>query len=73
MRLTQEQLDADREAYRLEAAGKWFPTRWWRAVLGDGSLYCEPTSSEAEAREDLPKGATVQHLFEKHKRQWRDA
>jgi hypothetical protein len=72
MRLTQEQLDAEREAHRMEAAGVWFPTRWWRVILEDGSLYCE-TSSEAEAREDLPKGATVQQLFEKHRRQWRDA
>jgi alkylated DNA nucleotide flippase Atl1 len=72
MRITTKQLAAEQERMRLEAAGEWFPTPWWRVVLADGSLYCE-TSSENEAREDIPKGATVQHLFEKHKRQWRDA
>ena len=72
MRITKKQLAQEQENRRLEGAGEWFPTRWWRVILKDGSLYCE-TSSEAEAREDVPKGATVQHLFEKHKREWRDA
>jgi hypothetical protein len=32
MRITEEQLAAERERMELEHAGKWFPTRWWRAV-----------------------------------------
>ncbi len=51
---------------------KWKPTRWWRVVLADGSLLCE-TSSEREARHEVPAGATVQRLFEKQWYQWRDA
>ena len=72
MRITKEQLAAEQENRRKEEAGEWFPTRWWRVVLADGSVWCE-TSVESEARERVPKGATVQHLFEKHKREWRDA
>lgn len=71
-RITEAQIAAEAERLRLELAGEWFPTRWWRVVLADGTVWCE-TSDEDEAREEVPKGATVQHLFEKHNREWRDA
>jgi hypothetical protein len=74
MRITEEQLAAERERMELEHAGKWFPTRWWRAVGADGVMMAE-SSNEAEIRGIAAeeKGAVVQHLFEKHKREWRDA
>jgi hypothetical protein len=71
MRIGEERLALERERHRLDEAGEWWPTRWWRVVLKDGTLWCE-TSDEAEARERIPKGAKLQHMFQKTKREWRN-
>lgn len=70
MRISEGALAEEQENTRRKDAGEWFRTRWWRVILADGTLWCE-TSSETEARDRVPKGATVQRLYEKHKYEWR--
>jgi hypothetical protein len=74
MRLIKEQLVNERETRRKMEAGQWFATRWWRLVSEDGELLAE-SSSEDEIRQFAAQteGSVVQHLYEKHKRMWRDA
>ena len=51
----------------------WAPTRWWRAVGADGELWCE-SSDEAEVRDSMRPGDTLQRLWETEPiREWRDA
>lgn len=82
MRISEEQLAAERERARADEAGEWFPTRWWR-VIEDGQVVME-TSDPDEAkygvvcdddgnRHPHKKGAVIQRLFEKHQREWREA
>lgn len=40
----------------------WEPSRWWRVIAPDGSLWCE-TSSESEARDNVRLGDTLQRLW----------
>lgn len=47
------------------------PTKWWRVLLPDGSIWME-TSDEDEVRRDRPEGARVQRLYERCAHQWRD-
>jgi len=74
MRLTEKQLADERETRRLQEAGEWLHTRWWRLGGKDGGLMAE-SSDEAEIRGFATEepGSVVQHLFEKHKRRWREA
>lgn len=52
---------------------EWEATRWWRAVLPDGSVWCE-SSSEAEVREAATEApqqpATVERLMRRTEQRW---
>jgi hypothetical protein len=50
----------------------WEPTRWWRVVDADGSLWCE-TSDESEARDAIRPGDKLQRLWAVAQQEWRDA
>lgn len=50
----------------------WKMGRWWRAVGPDGELWAE-SSDEEEVRRLARPTDTVQNLWEKHEREWRDA
>ena len=47
----------------------WTPTRWWRVLADDGSLWAE-TSNEAEARLLMRPGDTLQRLYERAEQRW---
>jgi len=49
----------------------WTPTRWWRVVQRDGSVWCE-TSDEGEARLAMHAGDKLQHLWTRSESEWRD-
>lgn len=55
----------------LRYSGQWFRARWWRVIDPDGSLWCE-TSDEDEARESMRPGDTLQSMWMREERQWRD-
>jgi hypothetical protein len=54
----------------VSKSDEWKPTRWWRVLGPDDSLWCE-TSSEKEARDSLKPGYSLQQLYEKVERRWR--
>lgn len=73
MRVSKEAQEREIERFKLETAGKWFPTRWWRLVSADDQLLAE-SSDEEEIRgfaRETP-GSRVEHLYEKHKWDWRE-
>jgi hypothetical protein len=47
------------------------PTRWWRVVAEDGSLWCE-TSDEEEARAAMRPGDKLERLWTATINEWRD-
>jgi hypothetical protein len=47
----------------------WYPTRWWRAVAPDGSVWCE-SSNEQEVRERMRPGDTLLQLEERTEQRW---
>ncbi len=53
----------------------WQPGRWWRAVLDDGTLWCETTDEEEvrEAAAEAPRPVTVQRLVVRVQERWEDA
>jgi len=53
-------------------SGDWVATRWWRVIDPDGKLWCE-TSDEKEARDRMRPGDTLQRLWQRSDREWRDA
>ena len=54
----------------MSKSDQWKPTRWWRVLGPDDSIWCE-TSSEQEARDSLKPGYALQQLYEKVERRWR--
>jgi hypothetical protein len=65
---------AHRRPLREDAmtAPAWEPTRWWRSVLVDGSLWCE-SSDEQEVRAAAaraPTPATVERLMQRTQTMW---
>jgi hypothetical protein len=60
------------EAAGLVPARTWVPTRWWRSVEPDGSLWGE-SSDEEEVREMALERHTIQQLWSATEVEWRDA
>lgn len=50
----------------------WEPSRWWRVIAPDGSLWCE-TSDEREAMDAFRPGDTLQRLWVRRESEWRPA
>jgi hypothetical protein len=50
----------------------WYPTRWWRVIASDGSLWGE-SSDRQEMEEAMRPGDTLQLLWGRQDREWRDA
>lgn len=51
----------------------WEPSKWWRVLAPDGSLWCE-ISDEDEARDAVRAGDKLQRLWEPVvESEWRDA
>lgn len=48
----------------------WRPTRWWRVIAPDGSVWAE-TSDEDEARSRVRPGDRLERLFERRETEWR--
>lgn len=48
------------------------PTRWWRVIGPDGSLWAE-TSDEEDARGRARPGDRIQRLWSQSIEEWRDA
>lgn len=47
----------------------WEPTKWWRVIAPDGSVWCE-TSDEAEARSRMREEDTLERLYQTIQQQW---
>ena len=71
MRISKEQLAAEKENFLRRESGKWFSTGWYRLLDADGDLQVE-TSNRREVERFLAEeqGWTAQRLMEKHKRKW---
>jgi len=56
------------------ASGPYEPTGWWRALLPDGSLWCE-SSDEQEVRERASRrvGTVVQRHMRRVDERWENA
>jgi hypothetical protein len=67
-------MDKDEMLAELERQynGEWFQTRWWRVVGPDGELWMESSDPE-ECREAMRPGDTLQHLYAREDKEWRDA
>jgi hypothetical protein len=53
-------------------SGEWYRTRWWRVIDPDGELWCE-TSDGEEALASMREGDTLQLLWAREEREWRNA
>jgi len=53
----------------------WTPSRWWRVLMEDGTLFCE-TSNEQEAREAKAvlgrDGSKLQRLYTREQKEWKE-
>jgi len=59
-------------ADQLLAVTEFTPTRWWRAVVPDGTLWAE-ASDEADVRRRARPDDTIQRLHERVDRVWIEA
>lgn len=52
--------------------GDWYQTSWWRVIDPDGKLWGESSDSE-EMLEAMRPGDTLQSLWAREDKEWRDA
>ena len=63
----------DRVTRPRETRPVWSPTKWWRVVMMDGTVWAE-SSNEQEVRESAtgcPGGGILQRLYERSHSEWR--
>lgn len=62
---------ADHMNEHENSAQQWAPSKWWRAVGPDGSLWCETSNYDELMRIKRPDDV-VQRLWERHDAEWRN-
>jgi hypothetical protein len=60
------------EMIEQQASGQWYQTRWWRVIDPDGELWGESSDGD-EMLEAMRPGDTLQQLWAREDKEWRDA